>query len=45
MINHSLSIKAAAPIPVPIHMEVTPNFLFCLFNSGSKVAICLEPKD
>ncbi len=41
--NHSLSIKAAAPMPVPIHIETTPSFLFCLASSGNKVAICLEP--
>ena len=44
MINHcSLSINAAAPIPVPIHIETTPNFPPVLFNSGIKVAICLAP--
>jgi hypothetical protein len=42
--NHSLSIRAAAPIPVPMHIETNPNFLPVLANSGNKVAICLEPK-
>lgn len=39
----SFSIIAAAPIPVPMHMETIPYFCFCLFNSGNKVAICLAP--
>jgi len=34
---------AAAPIPVPIHIETTPNFFFYLFSSGKRVAICLAP--
>ncbi len=44
MITHySLTIIAAAPIPVPMHIEVHPIFLFYLFNSGIKVAIYLAP--
>lgn len=42
-INHSLSIKAAAPIPVPMHIETTPYFFLVLISSGIKVAICLLP--
>lgn len=42
--NHYLSIKAAAPMPVPMHIDTKPNFLPVLANSGNKVAICLEPK-
>jgi hypothetical protein len=41
--HYSLSIKAAAPIPVPIHIETTPYLPFVLFNSGNNVAICLAP--
>jgi len=39
----SFSIIAAAPIPVPIHMETTPYFYFCLLSSGRIVAIYLAP--
>ncbi len=42
--NHSLSIKAAAPIPVPIHIETIAFLAPVLFISGRRVAICLEPK-
>lgn len=42
--NHSFSIKAAAPIPVPMHIEMTPFLAPVLFNSGKRVAICLAPK-
>lgn len=41
--HHYFYIKAAAPIPVPIHIETTPNFFPVLANSGSNVAICREP--
>ena len=30
-------------MPVPIHMDTKPYFPPVLFNSGSKVAICLAP--
>ena len=32
MQDHYLSIKAAAPIPVPMHIETNPNFLPVLAN-------------
>lgn len=41
--NYSFSTTAAAPIPEPMHIEITPNFFFYLFNSGNKVAIYLAP--
>jgi hypothetical protein len=44
LIIHSLSIKAAAPIPVPMHIETIALFAPVLFISGNKVAICLDPK-
>ena len=43
MINHSFSIKAAAPIPVPIHIETIAFLAFVLYIYGINVAICLEP--
>lgn len=43
IIIHSFSIKAAAPIPVPMHMETTPLLAPVLFISGRRVAICREP--
>lgn len=43
LLNHSLSIKAAAPIPVPIHIETIALLAPVLFISGRRVAICLEP--
>ncbi len=43
LINHYLSIKAAAPIPVPIHIDTTPNFPLVLTSSGIKVAIWRAP--
>ena len=42
-INHSFSIKHAAPIPVPTHIETIAFFAFVLYIYGSNVAICLEP--
>lgn len=42
--NHSFSIKAAAPMPVPMHIDMTPFLAPVLFNSGKRVAICLAPK-
>jgi hypothetical protein len=39
----SFSINAAAPIPVAVHIEMTPYFCFYLFNSGSRVATSLAP--
>jgi len=36
-------MSAAAPIPVPIHIETIPYFPFVRNNYGNKVAICLEP--
>lgn len=41
--NYSFSITAAAPIPEPMHIEITPNFFFYLLNSGSNVATYLAP--
>lgn len=38
---YSLIRMDAAPIPVPIHMEVMPNSPF--FNNGKMVAYCLAP--
>ncbi len=43
MLNHYLSIKAAAPIPVPIHIETIPYLPFVRFNYGNNVAICRDP--
>lgn len=40
---YSLSMTAAAPIPVPMHIEITPNFPPVLLSSGRRVAICLAP--
>ncbi len=42
--NHSFSIKAAAPMPVPMHIDMTPFLAPVLFNYGKRVAICLAPK-
>ena len=39
----SFSQRAAMPIPVPMHMEVMPNFPFVRLNCGSKVATCRAP--
>jgi hypothetical protein len=36
-------MMAAAPYPDPMHIEITPYFLFYLFNSGNKQAIYLAP--
>lgn len=36
-------MRAAAPIPVPMHIETTPYLPFVRCSSGIKVAICLEP--
>ena len=36
-------MTAAAPIPVPIHIEITPYLPLVLLSSGNKVAICLAP--
>jgi hypothetical protein len=33
----------AAPIPVSMHMEMSPYFLFCLLSSGKRVTMCLAP--
>jgi len=41
--NYSFSINAAAPMPVAVHIEITPYFPFYLFNSGSNVATYLAP--
>jgi hypothetical protein len=40
---HSLSKIAQAPIPVPMHMETTPNFLLVLLSSWKSVTIILAP--
>lgn len=42
--NHSFSIKAAAPMPVPMHIETTPLLVLVLCSSGIKVAICRAPE-
>ncbi len=42
--NHSFSIKAAAPMPVPMHIDMTPFLAPVLFNYGTRVAIFLAPK-
>ena len=36
-------MMAAAPCPDPMHIEIIPYFLFCLLNSGNKVATYLAP--
>lgn len=41
--NYSFSIKAAAPYPVAIHIEITPYLAFFLFISGKSVATYLAP--
>jgi hypothetical protein len=41
--DHYFSMRAAAPIPVPIHIETTPFLAPILCNSGRIVAICLAP--
>lgn len=43
MIYHSASKIAAIPIPLPTHIEITPNFFFVLLNSVNKVDTCLAP--
>jgi len=40
---HSLSKIPAAPIPVPIHIEITPYFLAVLSSSWKRVTTCLDP--
>ncbi len=42
--DHYFSIKAAAPMPVPIHIDTTPLLAPVLFIYGKRVAICLAPK-
>jgi len=39
----STSNTAAAPIPVPMHIETIPYRPFVLFSSCSNVVICLVP--
>lgn len=41
--HYSFSKIPQAPIPDPIHILTTPNFLLVLFISGNKVAIYLAP--
>ena len=41
--NCSFSINAAAPIPVAMHIEITPYLAFFLFISGNNVATYLAP--
>ena len=38
-LTYSRSMTAAAPMPVPMHMLMTPNFFPWRFNSGRRVAI------
>ena len=40
---HSLSKTPAAPIPVPIHIDINPYFLPVLSNSWNKVTTYLAP--
>jgi hypothetical protein len=40
---HSLSKTAAAPIPVPMHIETTPVFSLVLSSSWNRVTIILAP--
>lgn len=40
---YSFSINAAAPIPVAMHIEITPYLAFFLFISGKSVATYLAP--
>ena len=40
---HYFSIKAAAPIPDPMHIDTIPHLPLVRYSSGSKVAICLDP--
>lgn len=38
-------IRAAAPIPVPMHIDTTPKLVLVLWSSGIRVAICLAPNE
>jgi hypothetical protein len=40
---YSRTIKLAMPIPVPMHMLITPSCWPCLSISGSRPASCLAP--
>ena len=41
--DHSLSKTPAAPIPVPIHIEITPYLSLVLSSSLKRVHIILAP--
>ena len=40
---YSFKNNAAAPIPVPTHIETIPNLLLVLFNSGKRVQTWRAP--